>query len=127
MQMSLRYILIIAAVAMLFESCMATLHPGSEKNKDPQPKAGRVLAAQLIIKFKDAKTDPTQANFLKQLSRDAHAILHYLRPMSGGAHVFHVSSADEKELAVIIRRLSRRADIEYVEEDSIMVHQQKEK
>jgi hypothetical protein len=73
---------------------------------------------QIIIKFRN-NSDPSKSDFVKELSRDAHAPLFYIRPMSGGAHVFGITGATEST-AEILRRLRTRHDIEYVEQDSIM-------
>ena len=79
---------------------------------------------QIIIKFSDSVTDPSEQNFLKSLSRDVHAELSYLRPMSGGAHVFTVANVpDEEALKEIIKRLSQRPEIIYIQQDRIIRHQ----
>lgn len=79
---------------------------------------------QIIIKFRDNITDPSNQIFLKGLSRDARAKLSYLRPMSGVAHVFTVADVpDEEALKEIIKRLSRRPEIIYIQQDRIIRHQ----
>jgi hypothetical protein len=122
MQMFLRFILIGISGIMLFVSCMTSPKQWTEKNKKPHPTEERTMTAQLIIKFKDSKIDPTQVDFLKQLSRDANATLHYLRPMSGGAHVFSVGNIRDS-VSALIQRLSARPDILYAEPDNIIHHQ----
>jgi hypothetical protein len=86
--------------------------------------AGGPVSAQIIVKFRAADAAPAQADFLAGLSRDAGATLVYVRAMSGGAHVLRIeNSADAGRVASVIERLSRRADVEYVEPDALMRHQ----
>jgi protein-S-isoprenylcysteine O-methyltransferase Ste14 len=109
---------------MPFWGCAASSGPVTGEDKNIQQRPGLIRSARIIIKFKNIKTDPTQVEFLKQLSRDAEASLHYLRPMSGNAHVLRISGiTEEKQITEIIRRLSKNPDVDYVEEDSMMVHQ----
>ena len=85
----------------------------------PIPNTGR-----LIIKFSEAVTDPSQAEFVNTLSKDMGVSLTYLRPMSGGAHVFVAKGAlDSNQLQDISQRLSQRSDVIYAEPDRIMRHQ----
>jgi hypothetical protein len=94
-------------------------------NIQPQPQAAQQKMTQLIIKFRSADFDPTQGDYLQKLSRDIKATLVYLRPMSGGAHVFRLGNVSATtQLATIIQQLSKRPDILYVEQDRIMKHQQ---
>jgi hypothetical protein len=61
---------------------------------------------------------------VQELSRDAQTQIIYLRPMSGGAHVFRVMDiSDNAQLTTVIQRLSKRPEILYVEQDRIMQHQ----
>jgi hypothetical protein len=81
---------------------------------------------QLIIKFRNNIADPSTIAFVQELSRDAQATLFYIRPMSGGAHVFRVENiSTASQLAEVIQRLAKKPEIIYVEQDSIMQHQQK--
>jgi len=89
-----------------------------------QPQSTKLKMAQLIIKFRSVNFDPTQGDYLQKLSYDIKATLAYLRPMSGGAHVFRVMDiSDNTQLTMVIRRLSERSEILYVEQDRIMQHQ----
>jgi hypothetical protein len=82
------------------------------------------MTAQLIIKFRNNDFDPSQADFVNDLSRTANAALVYVRPMSGGAHVFRVENiSNTAQLTEVIQRLSTRPDVLYAEQDSIMQHQ----
>lgn len=84
----------------------------------------KLRTAQIIIKFRDNTLDPSRPDFIEKLSHDARAKLVYVRPMSGGAHVFRVGdSAESEQLNEVIQRLSKRPDILYVEHDAIMRHQ----
>jgi hypothetical protein len=122
MQVLLRFILIGISGTTFFVSCMTSSNQSIEKNKNHHPSEERTMTIQLIIKFKDTKINPTRVDFLKQLSQDANATLQYLRPMSGGAHVFSVGNIRDS-VSAVIQRLSARPDILYVEPDNIIRHQ----
>lgn len=80
--------------------------------------------AQLIIKFSEPTIDPTRADFVEHLSKDAGVPLVYLRPISGGAHLFRIERlADKDQLAAVMKRLTKRTDILYVEPDRVLRHQ----
>ena len=117
--------LLIASLAglILLGSCVGALERTAADNMKPKQ---LLMSAQLIIKFRNSALDPSRDDFLQGLSRDAKAVLVYIRPMSGGAHVFHVENiSDANELAEVIKRLSNRQDVLYVEQDTIMKRQQK--
>ena len=79
--------------------------------------------SHIIIKFNNNTIDPLRPGFLESLSRDAGATISYLRPMSGNAHVFSIDViATGSSINTIIRKLSGRADVSYVEQDLIMKH-----
>lgn len=104
-------------------SCSATSNSTAGGNIQPQPAKQKMT--QLIIKFRNADFDPSRIAFVQELSRDAQTQMVYLRPMSGGAHVFRVMDIfDNAQLTTVIQRLSKRTEILYVEQDSIMQHQQ---
>jgi hypothetical protein len=93
-------------------------------NIQPQPQAAKQKMTQLIIKFRNADFDPSRIAYVQELSRDAQTQIIYLRPMSGGAHVFRVVNVSATtQLATIIQQLSKRPEILYVEQDRIMQHQ----
>jgi hypothetical protein len=78
----------------------------------------------VIVKFRDATIDPMRADFVEHLSHDAGVPLVYLRPISGGAHVFGVEGvSDPGQLAEVMRRLAERGDVAYVEENRPWRHQ----
>ena len=105
-------------------SFTATSNCIGEGNIQPQPQAVQQKMTQLIIKFRNADFDPAQGDYLQNLSRDIKAILVYLRPLSGGAHVFSLENVSAAtQLATIIQQLSKRPEILYVEQDRIMQHQ----
>lgn len=105
-------------------SCVATSNSIAGGNIQPQPQAVNQKMAQLIIKFRKADFDPSRIAYVQELSRDAQTQIIYLRPMSGGAHVFRVMDiSDNAQLTMVIRRLSKRPEILYVEQDRIMQHQ----
>jgi hypothetical protein len=112
------------AAVLVCVGCRTSASNTAAETVELQQAHKKMAMIQLIIKFRDTNLDPSKDVFVNQLSQDANATLVYVRPLSGGAHVFRIASmADKKQLAIIIQRLSRRTDIEYVEEDSIMVHQ----
>jgi hypothetical protein len=85
--------------------------------------ASTARAAQIIIKFRDPRLDPSQAHVLDEIGRDAGARLVHVRPMSGGAHVLRLENpVDGWELDRIVGRLGKRQDVEYVEPDRPMQH-----
>ena len=89
----------------------------------PESSRGLLRAAQIIIKFRDPRLDPSQPRFLDEISRDAGAALVHVRPMSGGAYVLRPENpVDRAELDRIIERLGKRKDVEYAEPDRVMRH-----
>ena len=94
--------------------------------------AGKVsdqLSAQtrIMIKFSSSILDPSAPAYVAGLSRDAGAALVYVRPMSGGTHVFVVEGMSSPDaLTAAIKRLAQRSDVVYVEPDRIMRHQKRE-
>lgn len=106
-------------------SCSTTSNSAAGGDIQPQPQATKQRMTQLIIKFRDADFDPSRIAFVQELSRAAQIQISYLRPMSGGAHVFRVTDITDKEqLTMAIQRLSNRPEILYVEQDRIMQHNQ---
>lgn len=105
-------------------SCSTTSTSIAGDNNKPQPPAARQKMAQLIIKFRQADFDSSRIAYVQELSRDAQTQIIYLRPMSGGAHVFRIMDiSDNAQLTAVIQRLSKRPEILYVEQDRIMQHQ----
>lgn len=75
-------------------------------------------AAQIIVKFKDANTEPASASLLKSLGQTTKLKVRHVRPMSGGAQIYVLSgSGDEAQLTQVIKRISARPDVEYAELD----------
>lgn len=105
--------------------CLAAANSRAQANMQPQDTPQKLRTVQLIIKFGNNDLELSSTAFMQGLSHDARAHLVYVRPMSGGAHVFRLADiADDVQLAAIIQRLSQRPDIVYVERDAIMQHQQ---
>lgn len=76
--------------------------------------------ARIIVKFSDMSANPADRNFVENLSHDVGVSLGYLRPMSGGAHVFEVYNLrDAAELQEVLRRLAKRPGVAYSEEDGL--------
>ncbi|HUK99674.1 MAG TPA: hypothetical protein VLX29_02330 [Nitrospirota bacterium] len=105
-------------------SCAASgqqVHVTEQDMQSQQIAHGGMMTAHIIIKFRNPNIDPSLPEFVVVLSKDAHATLTYLRPVSIGAYVFSVLNiSNDKELQDVIRRLSKRQDIQYVEQDRIM-------
>lgn len=86
----------------------------------PSSVADDGYTARVIVKFSDLGVNPAERSFVDDLSHDAGVTLVYLRPMSGGAHVFEVRNLrDAAELQEVLRRLSRRPGVAYAEEDRV--------
>jgi acetolactate synthase small subunit len=103
-------------------NCAATSKSVDENNIQPQHSIKK--SAQIIIKFRNNIFDPSKTAFVQELSRDARAALSYIRPMSGGAHVFAVEKiSDAEQLIKVIQRLSQRPDVLYVQQDRMLRHQ----
>lgn len=86
----------------------------------PSSAAADGYTARIIVKFSDMGVNPADRSFVENLSHDAGVTLDYLRPMSGGAHVFEVHNLrDVAELQEVLRRLSKRPGVAYAEEDSL--------
>jgi hypothetical protein len=122
-------LLILSLIGLIcLGSCGATLDHTAADNEQPQPPRQFLKSAQIIIKFRNSSLDPPRNDFIQGLSRDAKATLVYIRPMSGGAHVFRVQNIfDTAQLTEIIKNLSNRQDVLYVEQDAIMYHQQEKR
>ncbi len=74
--------------------------------------------AQIIVKFKDANTEPATAAILKSLGETAKLTIRHVRPMSGGAQIYRLSgSSDDAALARAMTQISARPDVEYAEMD----------
>ena len=83
--------------------------------------------AQIIVKFKDANTEPATAAILKSLGDTAKLKIRHMRPMSGGAQIYMLSgSGNDAALAQAMAQISARPDIEYAEIDR-KLQPQKEK
>jgi hypothetical protein len=86
----------------------------------------RFYSAQIIIKFTEGISDPSKQDFVEGLSQELGIPVTYVRPMSGGAHVFRVEEpSDEEQLSQALKRLNDRKDVLYAEQDRIMRHQSK--
>jgi hypothetical protein len=119
-------------LVMLLIGCAQGPTQSAERVEAPAAPASAPAAqsrdGQLIIKFRaSSNVNPARADVLAGLSHDAGAKLAYVRPMSGDAHVLRVEGlAEPQDLARVIERLSRRTDVEYVEQDVRMYHQKKQ-
>jgi predicted glycosyltransferase len=106
-------------------SCSITSTGTTGDNGQTQPQGSSQKMVQLIIKFRKADFDPSQNNFVQKLSLETKTTIVYVRPMSGGAHVFRVMNiTDDTQLKTIIQKLSKRPEILYVEQDRKMQHYQ---
>lgn len=111
-----------AIVALLLGGCMSDSSP-TAKDKTPEVRAKNPQPSQIIIKFRGS-ADPSRPQYVEQLATSAGIGLAYVRPLSGGAHLYFVEGAgDPGKLAQAIERLSKRPDVEYVEPDRILRNQ----
>ena len=105
-------------------SCSAAANSVREDNMKLKPSIQKMRSTQIIIKFKDNVLDSSSVEFVREMSKTAKVNLSYLRPMSGGAHVFRVEdNVNTAQISDLIEHLSKRPDVLYVESDDIMVRQ----
>jgi len=79
----------------------------------PPDSAAAAVKARIVMRFSDA-------SYLDELGRAAGARLVYVRAVSGGAHIVEAQLADQAQLAEVLRRLSQRPDIVYIEQDRMV-------
>ncbi|MBN1614720.1 MAG: hypothetical protein JW950_09670 [Deltaproteobacteria bacterium] len=117
--------LVISIIGLLIVSgCAAAPGPLEGEPPGKQPVVQDMRTARVIIKFRDPGLDASRSDIAESLSAHAGTNLAYLRSISVGAHVFYLEDVPDRDaLTEIIRRLSERPDILYVEEDRIMRHQ----
>ena len=76
---------------------------------------------RIIIKFAPSVSDTSAPILVNQLAHNAGVTLVYVRPMSGGAHVFELQNIRSPSmLDDAIKNLSKNAEIIYVEPDRKM-------
>lgn len=115
--------LLLAGLMGALPACSPLRADGGTDAASPQVSTAPLRSAQIIIKFRDSRLDPSQPQLLDEIGRDAGARLVHVRPMSGGAHVLRLENpVDSAELDRIIERLGKRLDVEYVEPDRPMQH-----
>lgn len=105
---------------LLVSGCANSPSSSSAPQAEPRPSAPLATTLRIIIKFQTT-VDAGSAEFQRRLAAESGAALHYVRPMSGGAHVFAVQgslSAAEKQ--ALLQKLSGRDDVVYAEEDVLM-------
>lgn len=108
--MPFRLASLILGTCLGLAACVADL-PDSASGASP---------ARVIVKFRQP-VDAARPDFVAGLARDAGTSLRYLRPMSGGAHVYVLPGSMRPErLAQVVARLSAREDVEYAAEDRMM-------
>ena len=87
----------------------------------PAVKATPAAEARIIVKFSPHVRAPSSFAFVETLSRDVSATLTYVRPLSGGAHVFSFNSqGDGTRLEAVLAALRKRPDVIYAEPDRLM-------
>lgn len=85
----------------------------------------RGQSVQVIIQFKGDVADPSRPDFLADLSRTVAVRVAYVRPMSGSAHVLRLEvGEDAGPIEDLLAKLSQRPDVLFVEQDTVMRHQQ---
>jgi len=115
---------LITCVVGLLAGCVAAVGGDAVSGGAPELGQRATLSGRIIVKFR-AGTDPTNAQFLSNLSAGLGVSLRYLRPLSGDAHLLQAEGfKDAAHYAQIVTQLSRRAEIEYAEADAPMRHHQ---
>lgn len=80
--------------------------------------------AQVILKFRDPKFDPSAGDYLSKLSAQMGVNIIYVRPMSGDAHVLRIEAIGTGDsFRRAMDRISTRPEVDWVEQDRIMRHQ----
>lgn len=75
----------------------------------------------VIVKFKDPNFDPTRKGYLSDLGRSVGERISYIRPMSGGIHLFRIhSTLKGTNLREVSNKLVKRTEIDYAEPDRLM-------
>ena len=112
-------VLIFSGSLAVFSGC-ANVPVVAEPTQHAAPAPSK-LWTQVIVKFSDPALDPTRPEYLKDLARNTGAVLVYIRPMSGGAHVLQVEGVvDAGHFQRIVDELSKRPGVEYAEADRRM-------
>lgn len=78
----------------------------------------RAEPARIMVKFTDANAEVERPAFAEQLAGDPKVVVRYLRPMSGGAHIYLLDGIhDDAHLNAIVQGINRRSDVIYAEID----------
>lgn len=78
---------------------------------------------RIIVKFRKG-VDPTNAQFIGNLSEGLGAALRYVHPLSGDAHLLQARGLkDAAQLARVVAQLNRRPEVVYAEADARVRHQ----
>lgn len=86
-------------------------------------KAETPESMQIIIKYSDGLTQEQGLAEIDDLLDSHEVVLEYLRPMSGGAHVYRTSAITPFEWQELSVDLSAKDSIVYVEKDRRMTIQ----
>lgn len=91
----------------------------------PQPEVTAILHnSQLLIKFSKHLSTLDISKKLDEITRNTGIKLVYLRAMSAGAHVISAENiSNDTPLSEIIEKINNQPDVEYVEADGMMQHQ----
>lgn len=112
----LRAALILLALATPLAACC--LAPPQNM---AEVKASGQSSARIMVQFADANVEVERPAFAAQLADDSKVTVRYLRPMSGGAHVYLIDGIrDDAHLNAIIQSINRRSDVVYAEIDRKM-------
>jgi hypothetical protein len=113
---------------VLIIGCMTTRGRCNQGDVPERPSETQALNNRIIIKFQHSIVDPPGTDFVNQLSRDAGAPLIYLHTLAGQAYVFVLENvSDAIRIKEIIQSLKKRSDVAYVEQDTMMHHQEKQR
>ena len=86
-------------------------------NADPiHQESANANLARLTIKFKDVSREPPEEIHIK-LSAEHTVTIHREQPLSGGVYRYRVSEIRSQRISDIVKSLSNRPDISYIELD----------
>jgi hypothetical protein len=85
------------------------------------PTADAPVVAALIVRPRVETTDPAAVVQPMRAALGADAGLKYVRPLTGGSHLIHLTApATREQIPALIERLRASGAFQYVEPDSMM-------
>lgn len=120
---TLSLLTLVTSVLALLSGCVAPV--GGNSTPDAPVHTGQPVAVdgRVIVKFRKG-IDPTNAQFIGNLSEGLGVALRYLHPLSGDAHLLQAQGLkDATQLAHVVTQLNRRPEVVYAEADVRVRHQ----